>query len=164
MGCVLICLLLSFKRTILVWQLLWIQLYQLKRMTQTPLLCFMSGDSYKTKWDSGAIKTNVCHKCLLKSGQRTHHLHWPFHTLKWELLATVPPLWVSKNSAFPDHPSVNNSVIKNTVTTLHNLYIFHFKQRTALVSIYATKACEDCAISDDIWKMLGTTHSLTSAV
>lgn len=46
--CVLVYLL-SFKRTILVWQLLWIKLYQLKRMTQTPLLCFMSGYSYKTK-------------------------------------------------------------------------------------------------------------------
>lgn len=99
----------SIKRTILVWQLLWIKLDQLKCMTQTPLLCFMSGDSYKTKWDSGTIKINACHNFMLKSGQRTHHRHWPFHTLKWELLATALPRWVSKDLAFPDHPSVNNS-------------------------------------------------------
>lgn len=113
---------LSLKRTILVRQLLWIKLDQLKRMTQTPLLCLMSGDSYKTEWHTGAIKTDVRHRFLLKSGQRTHRRHWPFHTLKWELLATCLPRWVSKNSAFPDHPSANYTLIRNSFTTWRTLF------------------------------------------
>lgn len=33
------------KLTVLIWQLLWIQLHQLKCVRQTPLLCFVSGDA-----------------------------------------------------------------------------------------------------------------------
>lgn len=35
--------------TILIWQLLWIELYQFKGMSQTPLLCFMPGDPFEYK-------------------------------------------------------------------------------------------------------------------
>lgn len=62
-----------------------------------------------TKRDPHATQTTVCHQFLLKSRQPTHHLHRPFRTPKWALQVKVLPRWVSKDSAFPDHPSVNSN-------------------------------------------------------
>lgn len=90
------------------------------------------------KRDPDTTQTTICHKFLLKARQPTHHLHRPFRTPKWALLVKVLPLWVSKNSAFPDHPSVNsNKFFKDLSHTTHiTLYIQFYGTYRFTVNIY----------------------------
>lgn len=88
----------------------------------------------KQKRDPDATQTTVCHQFLLKSRQPTHRLHRPFRTPKWALQVKVLPLWVSKDSAFPDHPSVNSN--KLCKDTLHTLYIQFYETYHFTVNIY----------------------------
>lgn len=101
------------KLTVLIWQLLWIELHQLKRVSQTPLLCFMSGDAWVNESVSDTHVWNMYKQLRyifhIMQSYTTDRFHRPCRTPEWAPLEKDPSPLVSMDSAFPSHPSADNT-------------------------------------------------------
>lgn len=94
--------------TIFIRQLLGIEFHQLKAVRQTPLVCFVSGNTLKI--NPVERDTEMPHRIVFTISHcdnvdKTYHLHKLCHTRESALLERCPPPLISTDGAFPNHLS-----------------------------------------------------------